>query len=276
MKGPPILRRAFFKTSKMKSIEKKIRIQKFDSDFNMLEDRLIGQDRELTRGPEEKHMGPLKLEVCLFEQEDVDNFITYIKRLQSDLPLEEKLPKIKKALAEPGNFRLSIIDAIKGLEDGSKLNDLLAEHGFIPIALGFLQDAGYNVKVDPVHRGYDFWVRLLKKAKNPINNSYDASLLIGIGKKRIVAYDGTEKVLNLELEGENALTIKVPKLVKLKLPDHLIPEERNRFRIEIEALENDPGLEPSKFYRRWIWDVKKINPQDLVLPRIDVIPNPYN
>ena len=51
----------------MPNINKKIRIQYFDENFNLLDDKLLLQDITLSQGPKDIHKGPLKIEVCLFD-----------------------------------------------------------------------------------------------------------------------------------------------------------------------------------------------------------------
>ncbi len=97
---------------------------------------------------------------------------------------------------------------------------------------------------------------------------------MGIQGKEIVVYDGTEVIDTIMLEDDAKKLQKIPKYIKLKFPHYILQDERNRLRFEIEALTNDEDIEPSKFYKRWVWDIQNVN-KKIKLPRIDSIDNPF-
>jgi hypothetical protein len=265
----------------MKNLEKKIRIQTFDKDFSQLEDRLIGQDLELKSGPKVTHEGPLKVEVCLFEQEDISLFKDYLDRLIGNLPLEAKKPRGRKLKASSPTFNEDLIESIKEVESVSDFNTLLEKSGFVATSIQLLKDLEIPVSLpEDLDMGkYRLLIRMIKKAKNLLNNKYDPTLLILVPRKRgddvVVIYHG-EVVLNQSIDKVSSSKIRVAKSLMTSFPHFMTQDERNKFRIEKSKLEADEKVKPSRFYARWVHYVADENEgKGITFPRIEEIERPY-
>jgi len=261
----------------MPDIEKKLRIQLFDEEYNMLSDRLVTQYTEFHRGPQEPHKGPLKIEVCLFTKEDVDLFKTYLDTIQGEIPLDSYKTRRgrKKAPKDVAGFREHLLEDITEYKTLNQLITTLREQGFIFTSLDLLKDMDYPIQVSKVHKKYKFMVRLMKKAKNPMNDKYDPSLLVGFKGPKVIVVSGEEVVFtNTFPEGDDKM-VKVPAKAKVKFPIYLTQAERNKFRAEMQLLKDDENRNPSGFYKRWVWEVQKSSPEGIDFPRIDSITSPY-
>lgn len=261
----------------MPDIEKKLRIQLFDEEFNMLSDRLVSQYTEFGRGPGEVHEGPLKIEVCLFSKEDVDQFKTYLETMRGHIPMDSYKAKRgrKKAPKDIEGFRDYIAEQMAGYEALPELITMLREQGFLFSSLDLLKDMGYPIQVSKVYRKYKFMVRLLRKAKNPANDKYDPSLLIGIKGGKVIGISGEDMLFEKIFDEDADKMIKIPAKAKVKFPDYLNQDERNKFRSEMQLLKDDPERNPTGFYKRWVWEVKQNSPEGIEFPRIETIPSPY-
>jgi len=263
----------------MPDIEKKLRIQLFDKDMNMLSDRLVTQYTEFSKGPQEPHKGPLKIEACLFTKEDVDLFKGYLDAVRGDIPMDSYKSKRgrKKSVKSVEGFRDHMVREIEEYTSIDQLVKELRDNGFVFSSLALLKDMGYPIQVGILHqKKYKFMVRLMRKAKNPLNDKYDPSLLIGFSDNKVLGYSGEDIVLEKEFEDtKGRVMIKIPAKAKVKFPDYLHQDERNKFRAEMQLLKDNPDKNPSKFYQRWVWEVKKSSPEGIEFPRIDSIISPY-
>jgi hypothetical protein len=250
----------------IKSNLKKLRVQLFDPDMNQLEDRLVSQDLELTKGPKEPHKGPMKLEFCLFGQPDVELAIGYLKRLSGDLPLVVKTPKtraLKKAYSDDPSWRESLHEKIQESEFQDEFIKELRSEGFIFMTSDHLSDAGIvkDWSVFPAYfEQYQWMIKLLKEAKNPVNNKYDPNLLFGfkiLGQKEPIMLSilhGKFHEFSKEWKAVNKLTFRKTDMVKF--PHYMVMEERERFRVELYKARKDPDNHKfSKFFKRWYMDV---------------------
>ncbi|RLC98570.1 MAG: hypothetical protein DRI46_11085 [Chloroflexi bacterium] len=267
-----------------KEVQNKMRIQLFDEGFNMISDRLVTQGIELRKGPAEVHKGAMKIECCLFSKEDIDHFKIYLDMVRGEIPLEtqKKVRGRKKAPKDVEGFRefmVKVIDELTKAEELPKPKELIdrcREEGMVFTSLEFLKDMGYPILVGKLHQKYKYMARLLKKAKNPANDKYDPSLLVGFKGDKVIIYSGAE-VLWQGHSGDSADSmIKVPAKAKVKFPPYLNQLERNKFRAEIQLLKDDKERKPSKFYQRWVAEIANESPDGIEFPRAKDIPNPYN
>lgn len=248
-------------------VQKKIRIQTFDTDGNQMQDRLVQQDIELNTGPKDVHKGPLKVEVNLFEQDDVDNFIEYLKKLRGDLPLEtpgkhkpKKVGKGKTVL-EP-QHREEIIKYSCSLGTQDELIKYLREEGFEFLTSDYMQSLELQTGISDKHQDkYQWMLKLVKKTKNPLNNKYDPTLCFGIkyvGKKIdtfvIYLYSEKHKVVKMPWKDKKKLSFKNTEMIKF--PPYMVQEERDNFRVQLFDLRRFPDRKPSKFFKRWMKDVE--------------------
>jgi len=264
----------------MPDVEKKIRIQTFDKDLNMLSDRLVTQYTEFNKGPAEVHKGPMKIEVSLFTKEDVVEFKTYLDMLVGVIPIAASKKKRgrKKAPKDVEGFREYMVGILKGIEKPTDALVIKAcrEQGMVFTSLEFLKDMGYPILVPKIHRKYRFMAQLVKKAKNPLNDKYNPSLLVGFKGTKVVVYSAEELLLELSVKPDEHTSIKIPAKVKVKFPVYLTQEERNKFRAEMQILKDNPEKKPTKWYERWVHKIAKESPEGIKFPRIETIPNPYD
>lgn len=267
----------------MKNFEKKIRIMLFSKDGEQLSDRLLSQDVELRQGPKDLHEGPLRVEVSLFSQEDVNLFKDYVDKLKGKLPIEsQKKRGRKRKNTVTASYRDEVIKQLSGTKDPGEFYKFLEEEGFTFTNYQLLQDLGLPVKLPEEYQDSEIYriaIRLVRKAKNPLNNKYDPTLLLVIPRKGdpiIRGFNMTEEVLKVELDSLKISKIKIPKTGLTKFPHYMTAEERNKFRVERDKLIKDPESKPSRFYKRWVHPVADQNKgKGLKLPYLDEIERPY-
>ena len=161
-----------------KEFQKKMRIQLFDNEFNQLDDRLVFQDTEMYKGPKEPHKGPMKVEFCLFQKDDVDGCIAYVKKIMGDLPIEVKIRK-SKASVESADDRETLLGDAVAMENQDGLIKFLRSKGFIFLTAVDVED--YELfEVPTQFKDYQFMLQLVKEAKDPANNKYDLALIFAI------------------------------------------------------------------------------------------------
>jgi hypothetical protein len=252
----------------MATLEKKMRIQLFDEDFNMLSDRLVSQDTELNLGPKQKHNGPLKLEMSLFEQEDVDKVIVYLKKLVKDLPLEKKEKKVKASEVSNEDREALMSDVINEATDQEFLIKILRDKGFRFLTLDHMEDLNIKLKLRDKDKDCQFMFLRLKEAKIAANDKYDPQLAFGIkiiGDKinRVVTYLYGDFSHSFRLEWPAKTKVSFQKMDIIKFPHYMKSDERLRFRNELKILRTIPEKSPSKFFARWIDDVEFADKEDI-------------
>jgi hypothetical protein len=245
----------------MASIEKKLRIQLFDNDFNMLSDRLISQNIELTNGPKEKHNGPLKVELSLFEQEDVEKALIYLNKLKGNLPLEKKEKKIKSKEINVESREELLKVVVNEANDQEQLIKILRLKGFKFLTYDHIKDMGLGIDIKPIHEDYQFMLYCLKEAKIASNDKYDPKLVFGIkilGDKvnKIQIYLHGEFKEKITMDWPSKIKVSFQKMDLIKFPPYMKSEERLKFRNELRMLHNNTEKIPSKFFGRWIDDVE--------------------
>lgn len=246
---------------------KKMRLQLFDGGLNQLEDRLVSQDTELRKGPAEVHKGPIKLEVCLFEKEDIDRVVLYINQLVGYLPVELTPKKARKEVGEytdDKSWRETLLAEIIQLESQDEMVARLRKEGFIFMTSEHLADLGLIewAKEQDHLTHFQWMIKLLKEAKSPVNNKYDPKLLIGfklLGEKTEEVYSllhGSPEMYHKVWKKANKVTFKKSEMAKF--PVWMNAEEREKFRTELykarKATDEAPH-EFSKFFKRWYQDV---------------------
>jgi len=246
----------------MPDISKKLRIQLYDKDFNQISDRLVEQDIEFAKGPKSSHNGPLRLDACLYTQEDTNLYIAYLNRLTGLLPLETTKPKKLKALnseEDTEGFREDIVKQLQVVKTQEEAIKLLRSLNFVFMTYEELQDREYVSQIIPGTPGHGFMIRMVKESKNPLTHKYDPILKVAfnIGKAKedyfyIWLFDEMLKV-KVPWKDEEKMTFK--KTEMSKFPPFMILEEREKFRTELYLLRKDEEREPSKFFLRWMREV---------------------
>jgi len=256
------------------TIEKKMRQQLFDAEFNQLEDRLVAQDTELYKGPKNPHKGPMKIEVCLFEQSDVESFITYLQKLVGTLPIESKVkaPKIRAGDDTSGTHD-TIMEQVKAAAEVNQESvlKLLRSFDFVCITTDDLRAAtDADITGDEVE--LQWMVRLLREAKNPLNNKYDTTLIYGfqlLGEKvpTFLAKEfGNTEPIDCPWKSDQAYNFK--KLNLSKFHPAMVEEERLKFSQELakyrKLIKDGEKLPegPTKLFRRWMPFVEFLEKDD--------------
>ena len=247
----------------IKSI-KKIRLQTFDNEGNPLEDRLVNQDIELKNGPKETHDGPLKVEVCLFQQDDIDLFIEYLQRLKGTLPLEvaSKAGKKKEQtfnMDEDPEAYISHIREILESGEGTSIDGVinqLRDIGYTFITTDLAADREIPLTPAEKHGNLQWLIKLIKEAKDPRNNKYDPRILIGVNliekKKNIHLYQDGEFVETFKAQWSENNQYSFQKTKMIKFPEYMTLDEREKWRKEHYALQAGKVKQTSKFYDRWL------------------------
>lgn len=243
--------------------EKKIRVQLFDEESRLISDKLYKQGSELISGPKFTHNGPMRIEVTMDNQEDVERAITYIKKLSGMLPLEAKKEKKKvgKIESDSDDYVESMMDMITECKDQDELISNLRNQGFVFVTRDLLHNMERFEKVNWEEEDwrtdkYQYMVRLIKESKNPMLDKFDPTLIVGI---KIYKKRSDEVKFYKFGELTNNLDIPVPGKAKESFTTqklHIFPEfmsekEKERFRREYRDMERAPDKEPTPFYLRW-------------------------
>ena len=243
--------------------EKKIRVQLFDEESRLISDKLYKQGSELISGPKFTHNGPMRIEVTMDNQEDVERAITYIKKLSGMLPLEakKKKKKVGKIESDSDDYVESMMDMITECKDQDELISNLRNQGFVFVTRDLLHNMERFEKVNWEEEDwrtdkYQYMVRLIKESKNPMLDKFDPTLIVGI---KIYKKRSDEVKFYKFGELTNNLDIPVPGKAKESFTTqklHIFPEfisekERERFRREYRDMERDPDKKPTPFYLRW-------------------------
>lgn len=243
--------------------EKKIRVQLFDEESRLISDKLYKQRSELISGPKFTHNGPMRIEITMDNQEDIERAITYIKKLSGMLPLEAKKEKKKvgKIESDSDDYIESMMDMITECKDQDELISNLRNQGFVFVTRDLLHNMERFEKVNWEEEDwrtdkYQYMVRLIKESKNPMLDKFDPTLIVGI---KIYKKRSDEVKFYKFGELTNNLDIPVPGKAKESFTTqklHIFPEfmsekEKERFRREYRDMERDPEKEPTPFYLRW-------------------------
>jgi len=262
----------------MPELENKMRLQLFDNEFNMLSDRLVAQGPEFMKSPKSIHQGPLKIELSLFTQEEARLAVTYLQQLIGDLPIEapkNKRGRKKVNLSSP-TYREELVDHLSTMLGAKEVTDYLRNEGFVFTTLDFLEDLGNPIAIPVKPRKRNKWlVRLIRKAKNPLRNKYDLSVLVGFRGSKLTIFSGQDILLEHTLEDDILTQVKVPIKFKVKFPVYMQADERTQFRVQMDLLKKDPELKPSRLYTRWLGEVARVSPKEISFPLADKIPDMY-
>lgn len=256
--------------------KKKLRIQLFDDEGFQVQDRLVEQDIELYQGPKDVHKGPMRIEVNLWEQKDIDGFIEYLKKMRGELPMhapgKHKPKKTGSKIALEPQHREQILDYIKGLETQDKVIAYLREEGFEFVTYEYLESLELADKtgiIDKHKEKYQWMLKLVKKAKNPLNSKYDPTLCFGfkiVGKKLesfvIYLYGEKHSVQKKPWKDTKKLSFKNTEMINF--PPYMMQEEKDKFRAELAHYRQYPEKKLSKFFKRWMKDVEFRNQEEML------------
>lgn len=260
----------------------KMRVKLFDPKTNlMVSDRLVEQASEFIKGPHEVHKGPIMVEFNLYSQTQVDMAVEYLKKVKGDIPLDEiKFKKSKsKTLDKMLTDKEPLLDLLKAAKakgvSQEKLIIFLREYKFRFIAGQVIQDmaqhdpegVGQQIKLRErdIADGYQYMVRLVKEAKEPLNDKYDFRLVFGIrmiGKKvnKVVIYFYGEFKEYIKIPWDKSEQINFKKVERIyTFPEFMDYADRKKWRSEHrkgitwsrEASNEGKVFEHSKFYLKF-------------------------
>lgn len=246
------------------------------------DDRLIEASVEFRNGPKETLGGPIRIDMLLSSAEETNGLITYLQQLQGKLPITEKKTrssiKTTQPLAEDSIKQLlyQVFDQNKYQED---LVDKLRQLNFVFVTTDHLEDIckkhewPFKRKKSKktgkrLHGDYQWMVRVLKLAKNPINDKIDPQIFFGIKligdkyPKVLIYLSGIYKETK-ELHWKDAVEVQFKVKEKFyKFPEPMTYEERAKWRVEDrKVLFGDGTYEGSAFYHRWKPYIDILKPQ---------------
>jgi len=240
-------------------MEKKLRIQLFDLEGRMIDDRMVTQDPEISKGPQLTHVGPMRIEFSFDSPDDIEKAKIYLDQLVGNIPLGTKKARKTslKTMEDPAQ-REALLEEALTMDDQDELIKFLREKGFRFMMTDFLETFDWpQLNIKEKHLGQFQWMLLCQKpAKNPKSDKYDPMLIFGI---QLLPEHNERIVVYLHGEYHKAYKIPVPEKPKevfkktnmTKFPDYMTHEEREKFRFELRQYEADSERPLSKFWKRW-------------------------
>lgn len=261
-----------------RGIASKMRISLFDEKGIMISDRLVEQITEFRKGPEGIHKGPIAVEFNLLCQPDVDMAVEYLKKIKGDIPLDqpgEKKVKKDKTIDKMLTDKEPLLDLLKAAKAKGvlqeKLIDFLREYKFVFIPADVIEDMRtfdpegvgkqITLRKKDLDEGYQYMVRKVKEAKEPMNDKYDFRLVFGIkilGDKvtKVPVYLWGQWQETLKIKWENEKEVNFKKVDKIyKFPDFMDYDDRRKWRTEqrkkLSAEAEGKEFEVSKFHQKF-------------------------
>lgn len=250
-------------------MKSKIRIQLFDKEGKLESDRLVDQYTEFNAGPKDTHEGPIRVEFNLQNQQEVQGAIVYLEQLTGLTPVKILKQRGRKPMGAPKadvleDSRAKILSELKtkNFADQEKMIDFLRNDcNFVLLTEQHMEEMDIDINLKKVHRdkGYSFFMRCLRLAKDPANDRFDPTLSIGMKilepSEKIIIYQHREYIEKLSIPVPDKKFIFKTQAI-LRFPKFMSEEERLKFRKENRELLSNPEKKRSKFYRRWEPDVK--------------------
>lgn len=255
----------------------KLRITTLSENGTPLSDRLVDAYTELNAGPKVQHKGPLRVEVTLTNQQDVENFKGYLDQLVGNLPIkvqtvgrgrpsstatkeldsprEDILADVEKMVSE-GKTQQEIIKYLRGLGFVFILTEDFLYH-FKEFDFD-KKDVGDPTTNHQFPNSLSWMARCIKRAKDPKTDKFDPMIIFGFSilqgpSKKIVPYLYKERKKPLRAAmGKKTLSFSQAEFTKL--PVWMLEEERIKFSTEQRQLLLNPEKKPSKFFLRWVND----------------------
>lgn len=250
-------------------MKSKIRIQLFDKEGKPESDRLVDQYTEFNIGPKDKHDGQLKIEFNLQNQQEIKGAIIYLEQLMGLAPIKELKQRGRKpmgaikadVLQDSRNKILEEIKSNKFVDQEKLINFLRNDCNFALLSEQHMAEIGIDINLKKIHKdkGYFFFMRCLRLAKDPINDKFDPTLSIGIKilepSEKIIIYQHRNYQEKLMVDLPDKKFIFKTQAI-LRFPKFMSEDERLKFRKENRELLANHEKKRSKFYRRWEPDVK--------------------
>lgn len=256
----------------------KLRITTLEGSGAVLSDRLVDAYTELNSGPKVQHKGPIRVEVTLTCQQDIENFKTYLDRLSGNLPLKEVTGRGRPssalgAIAE--SPREDILMEVENMVKEGKNQDDIIKYlrglGFVFILTEDLlyyfpdfpfdkKDVGEPNENHQYPESYSWLIRCVKRAKDPKTDKFDPMILFGFSiiggpSRKVIPYLYKERKPILRIEkGKKVLSFSKAEFTKM--PRYMLEIERLKFSTEMRQLQLNSEKQPSKFFLRWAPDVQ--------------------
>lgn len=255
----------------------KLRITTLSENGMPLSDRLVDSYTEMSTGPKVSHKGPLRVEVTLTNQQEVNNFKEYLDRLVGNLPVkiasagrgrpssadtkvlesprEDILMEVEK-MAKDGKNQQEIIKYLRGLGFVFILTEDFLFH--FPEFEFEKKDIGDPTDNKQYPNSFSWLVRCIKRAKDPKTDKFDPMIMFGFSilggpSKKVIPYLYRERKKPLKIQtGKKTLSFSQAEFTKL--PKYMLEEERIKFSTEQRQLLLNPEKKPSKFFMRWYKD----------------------
>lgn len=257
----------------------KLRITTLSENGTPLSDRLVDAYTEMNSGPKVQHKGPIRVEVTLTNQQDVDNFKSYLERLVGILPIKNPTAGRGRPAGSSNNKELEsprediLADVEKMVEEGKTQQEIikyLRKLGFVFILTedflfhfpGFefdAKDVGEPTGNKQYPNSFSWMARCIKRAKDPKADKFDPMVIFGFSilngpSKKIIPYLYKERRKPMRTKvGKNTISFSQAEFTKL--PKYMLEEERIKFSTEQRQLLFNPEKKPSKFFMRWYRDV---------------------
>lgn len=266
------------KKEEIKEFKPKMRITLLDKEGRYISDRLVDTASELYSGPKFKHKGPLRLEVTLTSNQDVNSFKEYIDKLVGDLPIKEanigrgRPSSTVKQLESPReDILVKVEDMVNKKNTQEDIIKYLRELGFVFILTEDLKlyfpdfpfkerDIGKPLEESKQYpHSFSWMIRCIRRGKDPKTDKFDPMIIFGFSiidgpSKKIIPY--------LYKERKNPLRVEPPKKALsfsdvefTKFPKYQREDERLKWSTELRVLLNNKDKKPSKFFLRWSPDI---------------------
>lgn len=253
----------------------KIRIQLLDDESRVLDDRMVDQYTELINGPKKTHDGPLRVDLTLMNQQDIDLFKEYLDKLKGKLPIKEMQTRGRPSTQSLSieSPREDILVNVEKIEDQDEVIKYLRDLGFVFLLTEDFKEYFPEFEFEdkdigkPNNSGQyldslSWMVRCIKRAKDPKSDKYDRMIIFGFSlingrSKKVVPYLYGERKKPLRIPVKDNTAISFSKVTELtKFPVYMVEAERLKFSTEMRKLMYSDDLKPSKFFMRWYRDVK--------------------
>lgn len=264
-------------TTEEKAFKPKLRIQYLNENGTIISDRLVDQSIEFMNGPKEGHQGPLRLEVNIMNNLDIDAVKKYLDQVRGSLPTKVVNPKGRQpnAITEFNSPREEILSNIQDAISRGENQDFIIKNlrvlGFVFMLtedfLTYFPDFKFKARdiKEPNSSGQyldslAWMVRCIKRAKDPKSDKYDPQIIFGFSMLKERAdkfvpylYKERKEPLKAAIPKKNALSFNNTEMTKF--PKYMIEEERLKFSTEMRQLIAAPERKPTKFFIRWYQDV---------------------
>jgi len=244
-------------------MKSKLRLQLFNEEGVITQDRLVDQATEFYAGPKDVHNGKFRVEFTLLTTADVEKAKIYLDQLVGNL--ESPRGRGRTAINKPepemsADQRKELLDVACTKKDQNSFFDYLRNEGdFRFVDKSFLQALGLwdKLGLSKIHQDekYSYMMRAIKFAKDPANDKYDPQMvicarLIGKRSERLSIYLNGELYKKVKLSIPKHATEVIKSNGAMKFDRAMTEEEREKFRKECRELANGKPAK-SKFYRRW-------------------------